>query len=86
MQISLIVAFGVLIAVTTSLLQHEHGVRRIGLTALVGAMGALIGMFAARAVWLYGPPSRTGVFSAAMVGAIIALAIEQLALSRPHVA
>ncbi len=74
-------ALGIVVALVAALNHHERVPRRIVLTVFAGCAGAALGMASARAVWLYGPPSASGVFAAAFVGAIVIVAIEQLALT-----
>lgn len=82
----LVFALGVVIAVISSVLQHERTPARIALTSAMGGLGAWAGMVLARALWLAGPPTWLGVVSAALVGAVVLVAIEQLVMGPNRVA
>jgi uncharacterized membrane protein YeaQ/YmgE (transglycosylase-associated protein family) len=61
-----------------ALLAHEHSARGWLLDAMVGVLGAFVGAFLARAVLVAESASPFGVASAALAGAIVALAVERL--------
>ncbi len=73
---------GVVLAIVTSLLQRERTAGRIVLTAVMGGLGAWVGMAVARGASRSVPPTQLGVFAAAVVGAVVVLAIEQITITR----
>lgn len=81
MQLWLVFVLGVVVGLITAFTEHEREPARIVLMAVTGGIGAWAGMAGARFVWLYGPPTVVGIFAAAVVGAIVVLAIERLALA-----
>jgi len=81
MQLWMVFALGVVVGLITAFTEHERDSARVVLMAVTGGIGAWAGMASARFVWLFGPPSVVGIFAAAVVGAVVVLAVERLALA-----
>ena len=86
MQLWVVFVLGLVVGLITAFTEHERDAARVVLMAFTGGIGAWAGMAAARFVWLYGPPSAVGIFAAAVVGAVVVLAVERLALAPERVA
>lgn len=81
MQLWMVFALGVVVGLITAVTEHEHERARVVLMAAIGGIGAWAGMAAARFMWFFGPPTAIGIIAAAVVGAIVVLAVERLALA-----
>jgi uncharacterized membrane protein YeaQ/YmgE (transglycosylase-associated protein family) len=82
----LLFGLGIVVALIASVLQHERTPARIALTAMMGGVGAWAGMVLGRTLWLAGPPTWVGVVSAAFVGAVVIVAVEQVVIGPTRVA
>ena len=82
----LVFGLGIVVALIAAVLQHERTPARIALTTMMGGVGAWAGMVLARSLWLAGPPTWFGVLSAAFVGAVVIVTLEQLVMGPNRIA
>jgi uncharacterized membrane protein YeaQ/YmgE (transglycosylase-associated protein family) len=82
MSILLWVLFGLVVGIVAKLLTPGRDPGGFVVTTLLGIAGALVGGFLGRAIGLYPSYESTGGFFMSILGAVIVLAIYNLAIGR----